>query len=303
MAAQTTKDCLNSRCPHFDILSPIMADRAGTVPLYTSESGVDDQPNRSNTSINPPSPSPQPQETQATQNSGWEPTQRLEPEFDDAEDGQNADNSHSLSQNTTRPNLAQSALSRSLERSSSSQSSLISKTLPRQNFIQPVKKPISENPRRTSAGTLGVLKSFQSSLPTQADYEQLKNENTAAAETNCLAFQQASSNSNAVMNLLEAQFGSQNSSEKRTLDPEDLTPEAIEKRKAKKAKTEELEMLKLERELAQERRALHESAEGSGLSKLELAREKADLISKFCLAHISLETAREMAQEIIDSLK
>lgn len=87
------------------------------------------------------------------------------------------------------------------------------------------------------------------------------------------------------------------------MDPEDLTPEAIEKRKAKKAKTEELEMLKLDRELAEERRALLESNQGSGLSKLQLAREKAELITKFCLAKIDIEKAKEMAEEIIDSLK
>jgi hypothetical protein len=103
--------------------------------------------------------------------------------------------------------------------------------------------------------------------------------------------------------LLEARLRNQNTSEKHTLDPEDLTPEAIEKKKIKKAKTEELEMLKLERELAQERRALNESNEGSGLSKLQLAREKADLITKFCLANIPLETAQQMAKEMIDSLE
>ncbi|KAH9821210.1 hypothetical protein DFH28DRAFT_1120590 [Melampsora americana] len=289
MAAQTTKECLHSRCSHYDILNPIMADRAGNEPLYTAESGVDSQTTSNNQSGNPPSPLTQAEEPQSTQFAGWDPTQPLEVETNDSEDPQPSQDIRSSS-------------SRPIERSSSSQLLFTSKTLPRPNMIQHVKS-ISDNPRRTSGGTLGVLKSFQSSLPTQADYEKLRFDNMAAAESNRVAFEQATSNSNAVMKILEHRFGNPNQSEKHLIDPEDLTPEAVEKKKAKKAMTEELEMLKLERELAQERRALVETTAGSGLSKLQLAREKAEMISKFCLANISLETAREMAQEIIDSLK
>ncbi|KAH9807681.1 hypothetical protein DFH28DRAFT_913501 [Melampsora americana] len=287
MAAQTTKECLHSRCSHYDILNPIMADRAGTDPLYTAETGIDSQPTSSNRSLNPPSPSSQPEERRSSPSKGWDPTQPL-------------DIDHDFEEPQACEEL-QSSSSRPIERSSSSQSLFTSKTLPRPNIIQPVKS-ISDNPRRSSGGTLGVLKSFQSSLPTQADYEKMRNDNIAAQENNRVAIEQAATNSNAVMKILESRFGNQIQPDKHVLDPEDLTPEAIEKKKAKKAMTEELEMLKLERELAQERRALLESTAGSGLSKLQLAREKAEMISKFCLANISLETAREMAQEIIDSL-
>ncbi|EGF97408.1 uncharacterized protein MELLADRAFT_58245, partial [Melampsora larici-populina 98AG31] len=102
------------------------------------------------------------------------------------------------------------------------------------------------------------------------------------------------------MNIIGARFGNQN--EKHNLEIDDLTPEEIERKKTKKAKSEELELLKLERELAQERKALTETSQASGLSKLELAREKADMITKFCSVGISLEEARTMAQEIIDGM-
>lgn len=183
-AAQTTKECLYSRCLYYDILNPIMADRAGNEPLYTAESGVDSQPTTSNHLLHPRSPLTQPQETQSTQISGWDPTQPFYIENDDLEDPQpSQDITSPMNENTTQPHLSQSALSRPIERSSSSQSLFTSKTVPRPNFVQPV-KPISDNPRRTSGGTLGVLKSFQSSLPTQADYEKMRHENMAAAESN-----------------------------------------------------------------------------------------------------------------------
>ncbi|KAH9812214.1 hypothetical protein DFH28DRAFT_931062 [Melampsora americana] len=108
----------------------------------------------------------QPQETLSTNLSGWEPTQRLEIDHvisDDSQTGQ--DNTLTL----TKMQVIQIYLDR---------------THPRWNFIQPVKKPISKNPRRSSAGTLGVLKLFQASLPTQADFNQLKSNNLAATKTN-----------------------------------------------------------------------------------------------------------------------
>ncbi|KAH9809417.1 hypothetical protein DFH28DRAFT_1086458 [Melampsora americana] len=258
MATQTTKECLHSRCSHYEILIPIMANRAGNKPLYTAKAGVDNQPTNSENMNHQRSPSAQPQDIQLTNLSGWEPTQ------------------------------PQSALSGAIKSTPSSQSPMASKTLPHRNFIQPVKKSVSKNPRRSSAGTLGVLKSFQAPLPTQTNFKQMK---------------KATSNSNTVLNLLEARLRNPKATKKHNLDPDDLTPKAIEKKKIKKAKMEELEMLKLERELAQERRALNESNEGSGLSNLQLAREKAELIAKFCLANIPLETAQQMAQEIINSLK
>ncbi|KAH9825022.1 hypothetical protein DFH28DRAFT_1117179 [Melampsora americana] len=311
MAAQTTKECLHSRCSHYESLIPIMADRAGNEPLYTAETGVDSQPTHSDRPNHRRSPSAQPQDTQSSNLMGWEPTQRLENDEVISDDSQNGQfDAITVTESARLPilprsaaSLARSASSGAIESTPSSQSPMASKTLPRRNFIQPLKKPVSDNPRRSSAGTLGVLKSFQASLPTQADFEKMKSTSLAATETNRLALEEASSNSNTVLNLLEARLRNPNTSEKHSLDPDDLTPEAIEKKKLKKAKMEELEMLKLERELAQERRALNESNEGSGLSKLQLAREKAELIAKFCLANIPLDTAQQMAQEIIDSLK
>ncbi|KAH9812021.1 hypothetical protein DFH28DRAFT_1130261 [Melampsora americana] len=203
----------------------------------------------------------QPQDTQSTNLSGWEPTQRLEHEEAILDDSQTFQfDAINLTENASHPilprsaaSLAQSASSGAIKSTPTSQSPMASKTLPRWNFIQPVKKTIIENPRRSSAGTLGVLKSFQASLPTQADFEQMKSSSLAATETNRLALDEAMSNSNTVLNLLEARLRNPNATKKHNLDPEDLTPKAIEKKKIKKAKMEELEMLKLERELAQER--------------------------------------------------
>ncbi|KAH9813186.1 hypothetical protein DFH28DRAFT_1109214 [Melampsora americana] len=72
------------------------------------------------------------------------------------------------------------------------------------------------------------------------------------------------------LNILEICFPNQN--QQHLLEDTNLTLKDLEKRKSKKAKQEELEMLKLEHELAQEHRALSEHSQGSGMSKLALGR-------------------------------
>ncbi|EGG13018.1 uncharacterized protein MELLADRAFT_87063 [Melampsora larici-populina 98AG31] len=284
LAANTTKEILHSKCNYYNILLPIMGDRPSNEPLNAVESGIITQGDKS----------------QVTQISGWNPSKSLEPSNEDLHRilGDN-DFDLSLTQVDTEASEPRPLTSTSIQRTPSSQSLRLTKST--QPPLMNQASGSLKNSKRNS-GTAAVLKTIQSSLPTQADFKEMNDLHKASNENQRLMLEQVAGASTGMANILGARFGITKPSDKHALEENDLSAEEIELRKSKRKKQDELKMLKLERELAQERRALEENSNGSGLSKLDLARERISMIAKLSSSNIPYAEAERMADEVIKNL-
>ncbi|EGG00288.1 uncharacterized protein MELLADRAFT_93716 [Melampsora larici-populina 98AG31] len=313
LAAKTTEECLRARCPYYNYLQPIMGNRASNEPIFAADSGNKHLSRAASIMDRPPSPPAN--ESQGTQFSGWDPTQNIDIElnqdtFKEIQSQANTDLTSATSLEISGPDdciaISQSAesnpeitsdtspalnermnltsiqhSSHPMDYTSSSESFPRPNSKPRLNVSQKLNQTNIDSPRRSDTN----------------DFQEMKNDIKASIRNGQSMMQEASANSSSLFRLLETKYG------KRDLEDEDLCPEAMSKKKAKKDKQEELELLKLDRELAQERKALAENNQGSGLSKLDLAREKVDMITKFCAVGVSLDDAERKAEEILNSLK
>lgn len=302
LTARTTNDILHSKCPYYNILLPVMGDRPTNEPLYAAESGMITQSSTEN-NLSSALLSPA-DETQATQYSGWDPTQSL----DNHED--------------TLPDPLDITLPQPEDRTRTSSSNQIQHTaqsqtnpIPREGRSQLQSNPRTNPPAsqssnqstnnisRRNSSSSSFLKSIQSSLPSQTDFKEMNENNKTSNENQRLMIEKVAGASQDMVSILGARYGFEKPNEKHPLEEEDLTPEAIARRKAKKAKQDELDIIKLDRELAQERKALEEHSRGSGLSKLELAREKIDIITKLAAVNIPYAEAERMADAVIEGLQ
>ncbi|EGG06473.1 uncharacterized protein MELLADRAFT_86628 [Melampsora larici-populina 98AG31] len=290
--AKTTKDILLSKCSYYDVLLPIMSNRPSNEPMNAAETGMINSNASTQLSAGPV------EETLSTQYSGWDQTQSIDISNDELRRVLEDDNLL----NNNEVALREPSSSTPLQRTDSSPSVTRSKSNSRAAF-SPANNLSKNDFSRRNLGGSGILKSFQSSLPTQADFKQMNENNKAANENQKLMMEQVAGATHGMASLIESRFGNSNLNNKRPIEEEDLTPEAIERRQAKKKKQDELEILKLDRELAQERRALEDHTQGSGLSKLELAREKISMIAKLLASTIPFNEAERMAQAALDDLK
>ncbi|EGG12909.1 uncharacterized protein MELLADRAFT_87225 [Melampsora larici-populina 98AG31] len=280
LTAKTTKDILLSKCAYYDVLLPIMSDCPCNEPMNAAEIGIIDSDSIANTSTQRSFPPVE--ETLSTQCTRGNQSQSID--LNTSKDISNEelhrvleDNNLMINNEVVQPRPSNSS---SVQCSSSSQSLGQSKSNPPGTF-SPANNPSKNEFSRRNLGGSGILKSIQSSLPTQADFKEMNENNKVANKNQKL--------------MLEQVAGA-------TLE-EDLTPEAIERRLAKKKKQEELEILKLDRELAQECRALEDHSQGAGLSKLELACEKISMIAKLLASTIPYNEAERMAQAALEDLK
>ncbi|EGF97316.1 uncharacterized protein MELLADRAFT_85868 [Melampsora larici-populina 98AG31] len=147
------------------------------------------------------------------------------------------------------------------------------------------------------------LNNIQSSLPTQSDFKELNQHHKSSNDNTRIMVQQAADATNTVMGMISSRFGFQmpKDTQKQSVD-EDEDPEAVATKKTKQAKQDELNLLKLDRELAQEQKALELDKSGSGMSKLQLGREMVEMIAKLTSATVPHEEAKKMAQEFLQVL-
>ncbi|KAH9820325.1 hypothetical protein DFH28DRAFT_1121401 [Melampsora americana] len=107
------------------------------------------------------------------------------------------------------------------------------------------------------------------------------------------------------MGMIGSRFGFQmpNDTHKRSaVDDEEPSPEAVAIKKAKQAKQDELDLLKLDLELAREQKALEENESGSGMSRLQIGREMVEMIAKLTSANVPHEEAKKIAHGFLAGL-
>ncbi|KAH9820734.1 hypothetical protein DFH28DRAFT_1218163 [Melampsora americana] len=297
--ARTTKAILHSKCPYYNILLPVMGDRPSNEPLYAAESGII-TPSTTKSHLGSARLSPC-DEALATQYNGWDPSQS----FDHTEESlpYTLDNILPNPEDRTRysvshqgPHLAQA------QSQIEGRPGLHSNPTSNPPASQTSNQSTNNISRRTSSSS-SFLKSIQTSLPSQSDIKEMNENNKSANENQRLMIEKVAGASEGMVNLLGARFGVDKSNDKRLLEDDDLTPEAVARRKAKKAKQDELELMKLDRELAQERKALEVHNRGAGMSKLELARERIDIITKLAAVNIPYAEAERMADSVIEGLQ
>ncbi|KAH9807177.1 hypothetical protein DFH28DRAFT_1220375 [Melampsora americana] len=287
-AAKTTKDILASKCTYYDALLPVMGDRPSNEPLHAAESGM--MTSTENNSFSGRLPAPDESEsTRSIQDINWDGEVPL--------DGDGI-NSGPESDEMVRPRTSGSNYPQSTGPSQSEHNSRRSLPTP----SQPSNTSTINLSRRSSSSS-SFLKSIQSSLPTQSDLKEITDINKISNQNQRLMIEKVAEASEGMVSILGARYGIDKAIEKRPPDDEDQTPEAIARRKAKKIKQDELELIRLERELAQERKALEVHSRGSGMSKLELARERIDMITKLAAANIPYAEAERMADAVIDGLQ
>ncbi|EGF99081.1 uncharacterized protein MELLADRAFT_94913 [Melampsora larici-populina 98AG31] len=314
LAAKRTKDAILSHCAYYDALQPLMGQHPNNLPLASAEtpSPSSSIPPAASTSMAPtpsntihPNPltsidltSGQIDETQSTQISGWDSTQSVNPHLESIEDFDLPDpNDLTDDQPSSNDMIAPNIQSQPLQRASSSQSQT-----PARNKVSSEASQTPKNSSRRSSGSAAVLKSMKSSLPSQTDFQEMNMNAKETNNTNRLMLQQTADTHNTVIGLLGAKFGLPSSSSKHSLEEEDAN--VLANKKAKRAKQDELDLIRLERELAAERRAFENEKSGSGskMSPLELTREKVDMVAKLTLSHVPLEKAQQMVEEMLKDL-
>ncbi|KAH9813506.1 hypothetical protein DFH28DRAFT_1083630 [Melampsora americana] len=137
------------------------------------------------------------------------------------------------------------------------------------------------NISRQNSSSSSFLKSIQSSLPSQTDIKEMLENNKASNENQRMMIEKVAGASEGMVNILGARFGFEKQNEKRTVEEEDLTAEAVAMRKAKKAKQDELKIIK----------------------NLELARERIDIIAKLAAVNIPYAEAEPMADAVIEGFQ
>ncbi|KAH9819547.1 hypothetical protein DFH28DRAFT_1080161 [Melampsora americana] len=143
--------------------------------------------------------------------------------------------------------------------------------------------PIPKDTPRRASGNATLLNNIRSSLPTQSDFQEL-NQHYKSSNNNTRAMvQHAAEATNTVMGMIGCRFGFQmpNDTHKRSaVDDEEPSPEAVAIKKAKQAKQDELDLLKLDLELAQ----------------------MVEMIAKLTSANVPHEEAKKIAHEFLAGL-
>ncbi|KAH9815090.1 hypothetical protein DFH28DRAFT_1057624 [Melampsora americana] len=295
-AAKNTKDMLNRICPFYEHLILIMGERAGNNPLSTAETFGGSQQSRLDVLY-----SPAVGETQSTSYSGWDPSQPLDLGDSSLDPKGDEDLPSSIeSLNSMQPPSSQTAPNTQIRAlvSTTPQSGLSSLRLrPPAISNQP-----STNTSRRSSGNAGLLKTVRSSLPTQSDFEELNKAQKASNDTNRLLCQHVAEATTSMVGMIGSRLGLTNKDEKRAFEDEDTSVEALATKKAKKDKQDQLDLLKLDRELAQERQALEHHQNGAGMTKLALLREMVDIIARLTQAGVPHAEARKMAEDFTKEL-
>ncbi|KAH9808070.1 hypothetical protein DFH28DRAFT_1070756 [Melampsora americana] len=326
LAAKRTKDVILSHCSYYDVLLPIMGNRPNNLPLASAEtpapltskppaplplSSIESTPSNTinltpSNAIDLTSGQSVPMEdSQSTQYSGLEPTHSLIPilEMMDDFDIPDPDDPIGTNSHSQPPHHDQPDANETIEGNVQPQRS------PSCQFQTPGRNKVSSNlgptPKtvsRQSSGSAAVLKSMKSSLPSPSDFQAMTQNAKETNDTNRLMLQETAGAHNTVIGLLGAKFGLQTATNKHSLEEED--PDELANRKAKRAKQDELDLIRLERELAAERRAFEQEKNGSGskMSPLDLMREKVDMVAKLTLAHVPVEQAQKMVEEILKGL-
>ncbi|KAH9816462.1 hypothetical protein DFH28DRAFT_1081780 [Melampsora americana] len=138
--------------------------------------------------------------------------------------------------------------------------------------------PIPKDTPRRASGNATLLNNIQSSLPTQSDFQELNQHYKSSNDNTQIMVQHAAEATNTP------------------------SPEAVAIKKAKQAKQDELDLLKLDLELARERKALEENESGSGMSRLQIGREMVEMIAKLTSANVPHEEAKKIAHEFLAGL-
>ncbi|KAH9808575.1 hypothetical protein DFH28DRAFT_1068974 [Melampsora americana] len=329
LAAKRTKDVILSHCSYYDVLLPIMGNRPNNLPLASAKtpapstskppapsplSSIESTPSNTinltpSNAINLTSGQLLPMEdSQSTQYSGSESTHSLIPILEMMDDFDIPDpddpigtNSHTQPPHRDQPE-ANETIKGNVHPQQSQRSPSCQFQTPGRNKVSSNLGPTPKTVSRRSSGSAAVLKSMKSSLPSPSDFQAMTQNAKETNDTNCLMLQETAGAHNTVIGLLGAKFGLQTASNKHSLEEED--PDELANKKAKRAKQDELDLIRLECKLAAERRAFEQEKNGSGskMLPLDLMREKVDMVAKLTLAHVPVEQAQKMVEEILKGL-
>ncbi|KAH9809283.1 hypothetical protein DFH28DRAFT_1189219 [Melampsora americana] len=293
-AASSTNDVLRRMCRFYDDLVPIMGSRAANQPLATSEVFAGSQANETTNNLS---------STESTQNR----SQSLEDScisnesirFEEASDLNITPGSSRASSPEAQMPEPEDHLPQMISPPSTSNNTQ------RMPPARLPKSPTRSSQRPSTNKKKEISKSVLSSLPSLSDLKELTEERRKEKNDNQELKDQMATSTQEFIAFLGSQMNNSptKKNHKRPLE-DNLTPETVTKKIAMDnefaTKQAELNLLKVDRELQEQRDALKNGS--SKISKLALAREKVGFVAQLISAGMTQDEAIKFADNVLAGL-
>ncbi|KAH9819171.1 hypothetical protein DFH28DRAFT_1148347 [Melampsora americana] len=298
-AASLTNDVLRRMCRFYNDLVPIMGSRAANQPLATSKVFAGSQAN--DTSFNPSSIESNQNQSQSLEDSSHS-TESI-PFEENSDLNLTPGSSRASSPEGQVPN-PEDQLPPIISPPSSFKLSTSNNTQ-RMPPARLPKTPTRSSQRPSTNKKREISKSVQSSLPSLSDLKELTEERRKEKNENQQLKDQMASSTQEFIAFLGSHMNESpaKNNNKRPLE-ENLTPETVTKKRAMDnefaTKQAELNLLKVDRQLQEEREALTNGS--SKISKLDLARERVGFVAQLISAGMTQDEAIKFADNVLAGL-